>query len=205
MNKFISLLLILSINKSFAWDVQCGEKSLYYSNGSNLVTSTGSVYYKSGGAMITSNGSIYSQTGATIKTSSGSIYYSSGATLKTSTGSFYYENGSVARTSSGILYKKDGNQTSLPFLIPIQIGDGVVAKIYVSSLNGDSNIELEINTGISETINIDVSDQGIFCHGLVTTQKFKVIGAAGSAIIELKPGKDAKSIQDKIQKILDNN
>jgi hypothetical protein len=204
MKSVLTALVVLVSFNAFAWNVNCGDRTIYYSSGATLKTQGGTFYYKNGATMFTQGGTGYYESGATMKTQGDTLYYKNGATLKTQGGTYYYENGATARTQGGTLYRKDGSQTQIPFSINLELGTGVSAEVDVSKgTSADSDIEIVTEAGPGERIKMRVSPSGINCTGLGEETEFTVTGRAGSAQITVAPGHDEDAISEAVKRALD--
>lgn len=204
MKSILAILVVLMSSNVFAWTVNCGDRTIYYSSGATLMTQGGTFYYKSGATMFTQGGTGYFENGATMKTQGDTLYYKNGATLKTQGGTYYYENGATARTQGGTLYREDGSQTQIPFSFDFDMGTGVIAAVDVpKGTSADSRIEIQMEVGPGERVKMRVSPSGINCSGLGDETEFTVTGRAGSAQIKVAPGHDADAISEAVKRALD--
>jgi hypothetical protein len=67
--------------------------------------------------------------------------------------------------NSWCLYRPDGSLTQNPFRIRLDLGRGVIAKVLISKNSDDSDVEIEIDMGQGEILELNVSPRGIVCSG----------------------------------------
>lgn len=202
---FAFIIALVASATAFAWEVDCGDKTIYYSNGSVLVSSGGTVYFKNGNVFISNGGTIYYMNGNVFKSSGDTVYYENGNVLKSNGGTYYYSNGNVARSSGGTMYLENGNVTSIPFAFYITPGELITAKVVVpGGTSSGSNIILGLDAGAGQYLSVTVGSQGLSCEGLADDIELSVDGKAATAKLKIKPGFDAARVKAAVQKALDN-
>ncbi len=188
-----------------AWELDCGNKTIYYSTGNVLMSTGGTVYFKNGSVFVSNGGTIYYGNGNVFRSSGDTVYYENGNVLKSNGGTYYYSNGNVARSSGGTIYLENGNVTSIPFAFYLTPGETITAKVIVpGGTNPGLNMVLGLDAGAGQNLTLNINSQGISCEGLAQDVELTVDGKAAKAKLKVKPGFDSARVQAAVQKALDN-
>lgn len=194
---------------AFAWTVNCGDKSLYYSNGALLKSSSGTFYYQNGALLISSSGSLYYQNGALLKSSSDSIYWQNGALLRSSSGSFYYRNGSLARSSSGTTYSENGSVSNFPIALRDSMSSEIEFAAHASPSFGGVDLRFTVFAGGSgPQLSVRVREDSVECDGFGPgpggDSEFTIVGNAAEVRVKVRPGYDPTRVRAALQKALES-